>query len=122
MSQNQHRKLQPLARTNTLGVPVTYVVANPSSYAWPAALRPLPQDDADPAAAKDGWSLTPDTAAHTKFTYGPYDAAAKNCANYNRWPAGLENRTGYTAKTMFAAKAKNITVVVENSGHRPLGK
>jgi len=83
---------------DTLGVPVTYVVANPSSYAWPAALRPLPQDDADPAAAKDGWSLTPDTAAHTKFAYGPYDAAAKNCANYNRWPAGLENRTGYTAK------------------------
>ena len=83
---------------DTLGVPVTYVVANPSSYAWPAALRPLPQDDADPAAAKDGWSLTPDTAAHTKFTYGPYDAAAKNCANYNRWPVGLENRTGYTAK------------------------
>ena len=83
---------------DTLGVPVTYVVANPSSYAWPVGLRPLPQDDAEPAAAKDGWSLTPDTAAHTKFTYGPYDAAAKNCATYNRWPAGLENRTGYTAK------------------------
>ena len=31
----------------------------------------LPQDDAEPAAAKDGWSLTPDTAVHTKFTYGP---------------------------------------------------
>ena len=26
----------------TLGVPVTYVVANPSSYAWPAATRPMP--------------------------------------------------------------------------------
>ncbi|HEX5213837.1 MAG TPA: alpha/beta hydrolase [Vicinamibacterales bacterium] len=82
----------------TLGVPVTYVVANPSSYAWPDGLRPLPQEDAEPAAAKDGWSLTPDTAAHTRFTFGPYDAAAKNCANYNRWPAGLENRNGYTAK------------------------
>jgi len=83
---------------DSLGVPVTYVVANPSSYAWPDATRTLPQDDADPAAAKDGWSLTPDTAVHTKFTYGAYDAAAKNCANYNRWPLGLENRTGYTAK------------------------
>lgn len=82
----------------TLGVPVTYVVANPSSYAWPDTIRPLPQEDADPVAAKDGWSLTPDTTAHTKFSYGPYDAAAKNCANYNRWPLGLENRTGYTAK------------------------
>ena len=83
---------------DTLGVPVTYVVANPSSYAWPAAVRPLAQDDAEPAAAKDGWSLTPDTAAHTKFTYGAYDAAANKCPNYNRWPAGLENRAGYTAK------------------------
>ena len=83
---------------DTLGVPVTYVVANPSSYAWPAAVRTLPQDDADPAAAKDGWSLSPDTAVHTKFSYGPYDAAANKCPNYNRWPAGLENRAGYTAK------------------------
>jgi pimeloyl-ACP methyl ester carboxylesterase len=83
---------------DTLGVPVTYVVANPSSYAWPAAVRPLAQDDAEPAAAKDGWSLTPDTTAHTKFTYGPYDAAANKCPNYNNWPAGLANRPGYTAK------------------------
>ena len=81
---------------DTLGVPVSYVVANPSSYAWPDAVRPLPQDDAEPAAAKDGWSLTPDTGVHAKFTYGPYDAAARNCANYNRWPLGFENRTGYT--------------------------
>jgi pimeloyl-ACP methyl ester carboxylesterase len=82
---------------DTLGVPVTYVVANPSSYAWPAAVRPLAQDDAEPAAAKDGWSLTPDTAAHTKFAYGAYDAANK-CPTYNNWPAGLENRKGYTEK------------------------
>ena len=27
---------------DTLGVPVSYVVANPSSYAWPDATRPLP--------------------------------------------------------------------------------
>jgi pimeloyl-ACP methyl ester carboxylesterase len=79
---------------DTLGVPVTYVVANPSSYAWPDAMRPLPEGDADPGAAKDGWSLMPETTAHTKFTYGPFDAT--KAANYNRWPAGLENRTGYT--------------------------
>jgi len=82
----------------TLGVAVTYVVANPSSYAWPDATRTLPVDDGEPAGAKDGWSLTPDTAVHTKFSYGPYDAAASKCANYNRWPLGLENRAGYTAK------------------------
>ena len=82
---------------DTLGVPVSYVVANPSSYAWPDPQRTMPVDDAEPGAAKDGWSLSPDTAVHTKFSYGPYDAAAMKCPNFNRWPAGLENRTGYTA-------------------------
>ena len=83
----------------TLGVEITYVVANPSSYAWPSAVRPLPQDDADPAAAKDGWNLTPSAnplPPHTKFTYGPFDAT--KAPNYNLWPAGLEKRTGYTAQ------------------------
>jgi pimeloyl-ACP methyl ester carboxylesterase len=81
---------------DTLGVPVTYVVANPSSYAWPAAVRPLPEGDADPAKAKDGWSLTPDNAVHKTFTFGPFDPT--KAAAFNRWPAGLENRTGYTEK------------------------
>lgn len=79
----------------TLGVAMSYVVANPSSYAWPAATRPLPVDDAVPDAAVKGWQ-TEDV--HTKFTFGPFDAAT--CANYNRWPAGFDNRTavnGYTA-------------------------
>ena len=31
---------------DTLGVPVSYVVANPSSYAWPDSTRPLPVEDA----------------------------------------------------------------------------
>jgi len=79
----------------TLGVPVSYVVANPSSYAWPEATRPTAADDAAPENAKGGWST--DTP-HTKFSYGAFDAAA--CANYDTWPAGLENRAGgYTAKT-----------------------
>jgi len=74
---------------DTLGVPVTYVVANPSSYAWPDASRPQAVDDAAPAEAQGGWKTeTP----HTKFSYGPFEAAA--CASYNRWPLGLESRTG----------------------------
>jgi pimeloyl-ACP methyl ester carboxylesterase len=78
----------------TLGVPISYVVANPSSYAWPDATRPTPVDDALPENAVGAWK-TEDV--HTKFTFGAADAA--KCANYNRWPAGLENRTavnGYT--------------------------
>jgi pimeloyl-ACP methyl ester carboxylesterase len=79
---------------DTLGVPVSYVVANPSSYAWPDATRPTPTDDAAPEAAKAGWNTE---TVHTRFSYGPFDAAG--CANYDKWPFGLENRTsGYTAK------------------------
>lgn len=80
----------------TLGVSITYVVANPSSYAWPAAVRPLPTGDADPAGA-DKEALGADgEKLHTQFTYGPFDAT--KAANYDRWPAGLESRTGYTAQ------------------------
>jgi pimeloyl-ACP methyl ester carboxylesterase len=78
----------------TLGVPVTYVVANPSSYAWPDASRVLPVDDGAPAAAVAGWN---EETPHTKFSYGPFDAA--KAPGYDRWPYGLEGRTsGYTAK------------------------
>ena len=65
---------------DTLGVPVTYVVANPSSYAWPDATRPMPIDDAAPENARGGWDVeTP----HVKFSYGPFTAAA-GCANYDK--------------------------------------
>jgi pimeloyl-ACP methyl ester carboxylesterase len=51
---------------DTLGVPVSYVVANPSSYAWPDATRPLPVDDATAEAAALGWK---EEKPHTKFSY-----------------------------------------------------
>jgi hypothetical protein len=57
-----------------LGVPVEYVVSNPSSYAYPDALRP---DESNAFKAfRD----------------------ARNCTTYDEWPYGLKNRTGYTAK------------------------
>ncbi len=78
----------------TLGVPVTYVVANPSSYAWPDATRPQGVDDATVESAKGAWESE---KVHAKFSYGAFDASA--CPNYDRWPAGLEDRrSGYTAK------------------------
>ena len=77
-----------------LGIAISYVVANPSSYAWPAAVRPEPSGDGAPEAAALGWqSETP----HTGFTYGPFDGA--KAESYDVWPYGLETRTsGYTAK------------------------
>jgi len=73
----------------TLGVPISYVVANPSSYAWPDATRPQMVGDAAVDAAKGAWESE---KVHTNFSYGPFDASA--CGNYDRWPAGLEQRTG----------------------------
>lgn len=77
---------------DTLGVPVSYVVANPSSYAWPDASRPLPEGDAAPENAVLGWK---EEKSHTNFTYGPFDPAKDS--KYDLWPYGLEKRdSGYT--------------------------
>ena len=55
----------------TLGVAVSYVVANPSSYAWPVAIRPTAAGDAEAAEAKDAWKSE---TVHTNFTFGPFEA------------------------------------------------
>ncbi|HEY2848402.1 MAG TPA: alpha/beta hydrolase [Gemmatimonadaceae bacterium] len=79
-----------------LGINLTYVVANPSSYAWPAAVRPLPTGDADPATADKEALGSNGEKLHADFTYGPFDAS--KAATFNHWPSGLEDRTGYTAQ------------------------
>lgn len=58
---------------DTLGVPVTYVVSNPSSYAYLDAVRPTP----------DGKDVR---------NFGD----ARNCTTFNNWPYGMVNRSGYT--------------------------
>lgn len=80
---------------NTPGVSISYVVANPSSYAWPVAVRPLPQGDANPATA-DKEALGPNAEkVNSNFAYGPADSS--KAPRYNRWPAGLDSITGYAA-------------------------
>ena len=80
------------------GVAMSYVVGDPSSFAWPAAVRPLPVGDASPntplqayneSIGKDG------TKAHTQFTYGSFDGA--KAPTYDDWPYGLKNLNGYVA-------------------------
>ncbi len=60
----------------TLGVPVTYVVANPSSYAYLDPTRPTAENAASFRPFGDG----------------------RNCTTYDHWPYGLEGRTGYAGK------------------------
>jgi pimeloyl-ACP methyl ester carboxylesterase len=80
----------------TLGTTITYVVANPSSYAWPAAVRPLPTGDADPATADKEALGTDGEKLHAQFTFGAFDST--KAATFNHWPSGLAARTGYTAQ------------------------
>lgn len=77
----------------SLGVPVTYVVSNPSSYAYP--------DDARPAIA--AYSLTANAPGYV--TQAAPDAPAfrpfgdgRNCTTWDQWPFGLKARSGYSAK------------------------
>ena len=70
----------------TLGLPITYVVANPSSYAYLDSMRPA----GDPIA------------------FGPF-AGVEKCPNYDRWPYGMQSRTGgYTAKMSVEQLKKQL--------------
>ena len=63
---------------------------------WPSATRPLSVDDAEPENAKGAWETD---KPHAKFSYGAFQGSGA-CPNYDRWPAGLQNRTaGYTVNT-----------------------
>ena len=59
----------------TLGVPVSYVVANPSSYAYLDNTRPV-REGAEFRVYSDG----------------------RNCTTFDRWPYGLQGRTGYASQ------------------------
>jgi hypothetical protein len=61
----------------SLPVPVTYVVANPSSYAYLDNTRP---------------------AGEAAATFRPY-SDGRNCTTYDRWPYGFQGRTGYASKS-----------------------
>src|SRR5204863_2628849 len=57
-----------------LGIPITYVVANPSSYAY----------------------LDPDRPSGTNNEMRAF-GDGRNCTTYDNWPYGLKTRSGYTA-------------------------
>ena len=59
---------------DTLGIPISYVVSNPSSYAYVDPERPA-GNNSELRAFGD----------------------ARNCTTYDNWPYGLKNRSGYTA-------------------------
>lgn len=76
-----------------LGVPITYVVSNPSSYAYPDSVRPT---DAAFTVTAHAPGYIPEVAPNAALFRGFGDA--RNCTTYDRWPYGMHDRTGYTAK------------------------
>ena len=76
-----------------LGVPVTYVVANPSSYAYPDSVRPTA---AAYAITSNAPGYIPEVAPNAAL-FRPF-GDARNCTTYDQWPYGLRNHTGYSAK------------------------
>jgi hypothetical protein len=69
----------------TLGVPVEYVVSNPSSYGYVDADRPRGE-----------------TGEFGLFSDG------RNCTTFNQWPYGFEKRSGYTAKVSDEQLKRNL--------------
>ena len=63
-----------------LAVEVKYVVANPSSYAYPDSARPV--------------------MAKGVIDFGPFEGRA--CSSFDWWPYGLADRRGYTEKESVA--------------------
>jgi hypothetical protein len=61
---------------DTLTADVKYVVANPSSYAYPDSARPV--------------------MAKGAIDFGPFEG--RTCASFDWWPYGLADRRGYTEK------------------------
>jgi len=105
-------------------VPISYVVSNPSSFAYVDTVRPtvsaLPNTF---AAAAPGYH--PPVAATPMPAFVPY-ADAKNCSGYDTWPYGLKARVGYSSrlsedqlKTQLAGRP--VTYLLGEADILPLG-
>ncbi len=92
-----------------LGVAVSYVVANPSSYAYPDSTRPTAADWPVTAGAP-GYSPEVSAGRGGRGGRGGSDAETpgaavfrafgdgRNCTTYDQWPYGFQHRSGYTAR------------------------
>ncbi len=89
---------------DSLGVPVIYIVSNPSSYAYLDDTRPN-ESTYSVSARAPGYVPAPSAAAEGDGNPPPAQVGAfrsfgggRGCTTYDQWPYGLKSRTGYTAK------------------------
>jgi len=111
-----------------------YVPPNPAQIqkakdAGRMLLRPQPEGKArvefrDYVQPNDQMAIDIDAKAAllSALTVATYLEKQEDAVTLNVRFATLSDGTSYTAQTALEAKAKNIRVVVENSGHRPLAQ
>jgi pimeloyl-ACP methyl ester carboxylesterase len=79
-----------------LGVPLTYIVANPSSYAYLDSTRPSASTiAANVTALAPGYHPAPPAKPLPAFV--PF-GDADDCTSYDSWPYGMQKRVGYSAR------------------------
>jgi pimeloyl-ACP methyl ester carboxylesterase len=109
---------------DSVGVPISYVVSNPSTYAYVDDMRPT--STAFPtmiASAAPGF--IPPSPANPPPAFVLY-VDAKNCAGYDNWPYGLKSRIGYASRlTEDELKkqlaARRVTYLLGEADILPLG-
>jgi pimeloyl-ACP methyl ester carboxylesterase len=109
---------------NLPGISISYVVANPSSYAYLDALRPtasaLPLNI---SAWAPGFRPPPPTIPPPPFVEF---ADARYCTGFDDWPYGLKNRRGYAARVSeeqirAQASSRPVTYLLGDSDILPSG-
>ncbi len=107
-----------------LGVPISYVVANPSSYAYVDGLRP--SANAFPTTFPISPQVpTASAPSNPPSPFVPFPDA-KNCTGYNTWPYGLKGRPGYSAsltdeQITRQLVARPVTYLLGEADVLPLG-
>jgi pimeloyl-ACP methyl ester carboxylesterase len=91
----------------SLRVKPTYLVANPSSYAYFDELRPRAAAfvAGEVVALAPGWQEP--LPEKPRPAFAPY-GDRRNCTTYDSWPYGMHNRNGYTAKVSEEQMKKNL--------------
>jgi len=91
---------------DSLPIKPTYVVANPSSYAYLDGLRPTPSA-LPPGVAAGAPGYTAPQGASPPPAFVPF-ADARNCTTYDNWPYGLKDRNGYATRVDDAQLKKQL--------------
>jgi pimeloyl-ACP methyl ester carboxylesterase len=108
----------------SIGVPMSYVVSNASSYPYLDEMRPT-SSALPPTIAAGAPGFTLPAAAVPPPAFVAY-ADHKNCTAYDDWPYGLKRRIGYAAKDSDARLTtqlvtRPVTYLLGEADILPLG-